>query len=259
METPAPSFITDLSWNDASTTRTAAQHEGEFADLSQTGWYDPSYVPRARRQDQRQHQHGHHELREMGESSQPSQEGERVKCEPWKKICTFIITRVSVSTSRMVSSYSTNVGNTWNPTKVSQNTKKRKIKAHQQVEEDISLRSLHRAWPIEAKKMMVRKSLIGSTHPMTSVVTMWPCVDSKAPARKQPSSMETSKNSVTCRRKSNTLNTTEQRWLPSQWTLGFKDQGEFVGVCTVSMKKTKADMPSTRISLLSLLSACSFL
>lgn len=60
-------LITDLSWNDASTTRTAAQHEGEFADLSQTGWNHPSDVPRARRQDHRQHQHGHHELREMGE------------------------------------------------------------------------------------------------------------------------------------------------------------------------------------------------
>lgn len=45
---------------------------------------------------------------------------------------------------------------------------------------------------------MARKSRIGSMHPMTSVVTMWPCVDSRAPARKQPSSIETSKNSVTC-------------------------------------------------------------
>lgn len=52
---------------------------------------------------------------------------------------------------------------------------------------------------MEAKKMMARKSLIGSMHPMTSAVTMWPCADSKAPARKQPSSMETSKNSVTFR------------------------------------------------------------
>lgn len=56
--------ITDLSGNDASPTRTAAQHEGEFADLGQAGGHDPSDVPRGRRQDHRQHQHGHNELRE---------------------------------------------------------------------------------------------------------------------------------------------------------------------------------------------------
>lgn len=52
--------------------------------------------------------------------------------------------------------------------------------------------------PMEAKKMIARKSLIGSTQLMTSAVTMWPCEERSAPARKQPSSMETSKNSVTC-------------------------------------------------------------
>lgn len=36
-------------------------------------------------------------------------EGNRERCR------TFIMTSVSVSTSRMVSSYSTNVGNTWRP------------------------------------------------------------------------------------------------------------------------------------------------
>lgn len=41
----------------------------------------------------------------------------------WAQDCTFIITRVSVSTSRMVSSYSTNVGNTWKPAKPSRKPK----------------------------------------------------------------------------------------------------------------------------------------
>lgn len=46
--------------------------------------------------------------------------------------------------------------------------------------------------------MMARKSLIGSMHPMTSAVLVCPCVDSRAPARKQPSSIETYRKSVTC-------------------------------------------------------------
>ena len=37
------------------------------------------------------------------------------KSEKREKCRTFIMTSVSVSTSRMVSSYSTNVGNTWRP------------------------------------------------------------------------------------------------------------------------------------------------
>lgn len=51
--------------------------------------------------------------------------------------------------------------------------------------------------PIDAKKIIARKSLTGSMQLMTSLVTMWPCEDSSAPARKQPSSMETSRKSVT--------------------------------------------------------------
>ena len=56
------------------------------------------------------------------ESLKGQQEGEE-RVEREKKAFTFIMTRVSVSTSRMVSSYSTNVGNTWRPAASHQHTR----------------------------------------------------------------------------------------------------------------------------------------
>lgn len=65
---------TDLSGDDAGSTCTAAQDEGELADLSQTGRDDPPNVSRARRQDDRQHQHGHDELEGREESGEEETE-----------------------------------------------------------------------------------------------------------------------------------------------------------------------------------------
>lgn len=193
--------ITNLSGDDTCTTCTAAQDKGEFADLGQTGWHDPPDVSRARRQDHWQHEYGHHEL---GDNEERSRESGEWKSERWtgggrksrktEKVFTFIMTRVSVSTSRMVSSYSTNVGNTWRPAASHQHTRDEQSLNVQKLRAVIKLSCW--IWPIEAKKMMARKSRIGSMHPVTSVVTMWPWVDSKAPARKHPSSMETSRKSV---------------------------------------------------------------
>lgn len=188
---------------------------------------------------------------------------------------TFIMTRVSVSTSRMVSSYSTNVGNTWRPAEPHGHTrsaKSRSTKLQHYNKVHIIQKLWYWIWPMEAKKMMARKSLIGSMHPMTSAVTMWPCVDSKAPARKQPSSMETSKNSVTFRVRQREINQHKVLLQRRQNnTAVMEKQSESVNkgkLCfekirskmrTVSMKNTKAAIPRTRISLLPLLSACSFL
>lgn len=65
-----------LSGDDASPTCTAAQDEGELADLRQTSRDDPPNVSRARRQDRRQHQYGHHELHNDECERQHHQDGE---------------------------------------------------------------------------------------------------------------------------------------------------------------------------------------
>lgn len=85
--------------------------------------------------------------------------------------------------------------------------------------------------------MMARKSLIGSMHPMTSAVTMWPCVDSKAPARKQPSSMETSKTSVTC-------SVSQQKKNQHKLLLHMRQNNTCVGKCRKSLNKKRQDSSS---------------
>lgn len=47
--------------------------------------------------------------------------------------------------------------------------------------------------------MMARKSRIGSIQAIISSVTMWPWEEIRAPAKKHPSSIETSNSSVICR------------------------------------------------------------
>lgn len=60
--------------------------------------------------------------------------------------------------------------------------------------------------PIEAKKIIARKSRIGSMHDMISSVTMCPWDEMRAPARKQPNSIETSSSSVSCQERKCSLN-----------------------------------------------------
>lgn len=50
---------------------------------------------------------------------------------------------------------------------------------------------------MDAKNTMARKSRMGSTQDMTSSAAAWPWEDTRAPARKQPSSMDTPSSSVT--------------------------------------------------------------
>lgn len=50
---------------------------------------------------------------------------------------------------------------------------------------------------MDAKNTMARKSRTGSTQDTTSSATTWPWEDTRAPARKQPSSIDTSRSSVT--------------------------------------------------------------
>lgn len=52
---------------------------------------------------------------------------------------------------------------------------------------------------MDVKKMMARKSRIGSIQAIISSVTMWPWEEIRAPAKKHPSSIETSNSSVICR------------------------------------------------------------
>lgn len=51
---------------------------------------------------------------------------------------------------------------------------------------------------MDAKKMMARKSRIGSIQDIISSETMWPWEETRAPAKKHPSSIETSNSSVIC-------------------------------------------------------------
>lgn len=57
---------------------------------------------------------------------------------------------------------------------------------------------LCRKLPMDAKKMMARKSRIGSIQDIISSVTIWPWEEIRAPAKKHPSSIETSSSSVIC-------------------------------------------------------------
>ena len=50
---------------------------------------------------------------------------------------------------------------------------------------------------MDAKNTMARKSRTGSTQDTTSSAAAWPWEDIRAPARKQPSSMDTPSSSVT--------------------------------------------------------------
>ena len=93
-----------------------------------------------------------------------------------KSVYTFMMTRESVNTTRTVSSYNTKLGNTWRPTQTHTNAKTHTMFIFHNTVVGVC-KQPHAFYidglsPMEAKKMMARKSLIGSMHPMTSVVTI---------------------------------------------------------------------------------------
>lgn len=66
---------------------------------------------------------------------------------------------------------------------------------------------------MDAKKMMARKSRIGSIQDIISSVTMWPWEEIRAPAKKHPSSIETSNSSVICQGITENLMFSSPKWL----------------------------------------------
>lgn len=165
------------------------------------------------------------------------------------------MTSVSVSTSKMVSSYNTNVGNTWRP--AASNRKRRRIR-----------HSLHvkiiKKWSKYHRKTIIFSLTNRGKEDDGEKISDWldaphdlGC-DHGTLRWQQSSSQEAAQLHGNIQKLCELKYQTNQP-LNFKLKMGQKKSHQISFNSTVSMKKTNAVIPSTRISLLPLLSEWSFL